>query len=177
MKFFFLTLSATCMYVTALACPGKIHMHESEALRCPAHSAILSCVPGEHENLLVPYSLECEVQTDLLNYPQAAPDNAMAVKPGLFGFFAGALKSVATWGGLRLTNWLVNKINRRASTYSRKFQEGDTGVMRAKCHWEDLIRRTPSCGSEPDHNLAKPGFQGAEECPICSGQLADLRHQ
>lgn len=107
-----------------------------------------------------------------------ARDNTRVVKQfGLFGFFVGALKAVATWGGIKITKWVADKILRRSKTYSVKYPK-DPGVQKAAHHWNDLMNRS-SCPireeTEPDHMPRVPGRQGVEECPICSNQVADLK--
>lgn len=100
-------------------------------------------------------------------------DNTRIEKAGLFGFFVSALKSIAIWGGIKLTNWVKDKIFRRARTY--EYRSNDPGVIKAANHWNDLLIRTNCSGREPDHNPHKAGFQSGDDCPICSKQLHDLR--
>lgn len=105
-------------------------------------------------------------------------DNTRVVKQfGLFSFFIGALKAVATWGGVKLTKWVRDKIFRRAKTYSGVYHK-DPKVKKAAHHWDDLISRS-SCPvrleAEPDHMPKVKGWQGIKDCPICSKQVADLK--
>ena len=101
-------------------------------------------------------------------------DNTKMGPFGLFSFFAGALKALAVWAGVRLTKWVWNKINNRANQYTQLYYQ-DPGVQQAGQHWDDLLRRSQCTGGyEPDHMPNAPGFQGSQSCPICKAQVDDL---
>ena len=106
-------------------------------------------------------------------------DNTFVAERGLWGFFAGALKSLAVWAGIRLTKWVLGKINNRATQYSGLYYQ-DSGVREAAAHWQDLQGRTTgvTCqnpyGREPDHDTTTVGYQGTDDCPICKKSRDDL---
>lgn len=109
----------------------------------------------------------------------AERDATFVAQKGLFSFFTGALKAVAVWAGVKLTKWVLGKINRRASTYSERYYS-DPGVYQASQHWDDMMQRSGSnscrIGPEPDHDTSQPGFQDTDDCPICKKQALDLKN-
>ena len=125
----------------------------------------------------------CDTDFDAISFDfsllAAKRDATLVAQKGLFPFFMGALKAVAVWGAVKLIPLVLSKIRLRARTYSERYYS-DPGVYQAGQHWDDMIQRsgTTGChiGPEPDHDTSKPGFQGTDDCPICSKQALDLKN-
>lgn len=184
-KFSLMLIAVALLHATSYACVGSDHSCVTECGTTASHLHVIdfddaiteavTTATTETEALASDLNSSVEANSILDKASLVARDNTqIASVAGVWGFFAGALKSVAVWGGVRLTKWVMNRIRKRARTYEYYYNAGDSGVVKAAHHWSDLQRRS-SCGREPDHNLRKVGFQGGEECPICSKQLNDLK--
>lgn len=131
------------------------------------------------------------VLNDFLRFSVSDLTRVESPQGWLKSFFKKALTSLVKWSGKKLTNWVVSKIDSRATTYSNLYNQ-NTGVQKAYNHWNDLMGRSGagyyqafnpctrryeyqySYGREPDHDPNKYGFQDSDDCPICSKQMDDL---
>ena len=186
LKLFLMLFAATLLNVSSYACIGSAHSctSTSDTHVSPLHvdnfdnatSETVQSATTETEASASDLNTTVDLNSFFDEFSLITRDNTRVARvAGLWGFFASALKSIAVWGGVKLTNWIRSKISRRATTYQRKYYEGNRNVIKAAGHWDDLQRRSGCSGREPDHNLNEPGFQDGDDCPICKLQLNDLR--
>lgn len=171
LKLAFFFISAMLLAQPIWACVG----HDDHDL--DDHSRSVGLCP--QEVILTSSSLQGEAPNHLAfqqNWLTTARDKTSLRAPmGLFGFFKKALTKIAIWAGMRLTNWVVNKINQRSNTYAY-YYNSDRGVQKAAMHWDDLLYRS-NCygGREPDHMPDVRGYQSWRKCPMCTKQVNDFR--
>ena len=163
-----LTLLYICLFGVVSTFGNHTHDHQTEGsgvLIIHQNSSSLS--------FEAPRNVILKEKNQFMNSVSLRPLSTNSVtNPGIFGALFGALKKIAVYGGLRLGEWVMGKIFRKARNYEHFYYRGNPGAIRGVNHI--LQEWTPSSCNPNGLPAGNPG-QHIRECDICSAAFNGIR--